>query len=301
MSETPRTPRPRRPPKPPTGDPPKAPGGDPPNAEKLPPMIDPHGELSDVITDVPEMSLEDVEKRIGARDRDRERRRQRQIAAAGHTRIRSTSNRRRVLWRDSATILVGVVLALLAARFLLPGDNGPAASPSAGQTQVAVGSLPGGTQILFSAPPTIGGGVVPTGLHLEATPTPPPVITLPPATPRPRPTPSPTPKPGTTPNPTVNPTVKPTVKPTLTPAVARFSFTCDLTGHVGHFDGSASTPNTGATITSYVWSWGDGIISTTAGPTISHTFADAGPYSVILTIHTSTGAQDPVAHSASCP
>jgi hypothetical protein len=102
---------------------------------------------------------------------------------------RYVTTRRRILWRDSATILIGIVLALLAVRFVLP--SGPAAtvgSPSPQDTGLgAVGSSTPSSAPLDTPPPTLG-LVVPPSLHLDATPTPIPVITLPPATPRPTPT-----------------------------------------------------------------------------------------------------------------
>ena len=51
------------------------------------------------------------------------------------------------------------------------------------------------------------------------------------------------------------------------------------------FNGSGSTGET-----SYLWAFDDGSTSTAANP--SHSFSDAGSYSVILTV-TGPGGQDP--------
>jgi CSLREA domain-containing protein/LPXTG-motif cell wall-anchored protein len=57
------------------------------------------------------------------------------------------------------------------------------------------------------------------------------------------------------------------------------------------FDASGSTPSTGATISSYVWDFGDGsAVVTTATPTTSHDYATGGPHTVTLTV-TDSGSQ----------
>lgn len=255
-------------------------------------LIDPHGEATDVIRDVPEMSVEDVERRIGVRSRERRRR----VAMAVPATQRVAANRRVVLWRDSATILIFVVVALLAARFLLPSDAGTAsATDSATETPVVIGSVPAATGIQFSAAPTINGGVVPSGLHVDATPTPIPVITEAP-TPVPTPTPRPTPtlKPGQTPAPTTGPKPSHTPAPTA-PPVAAFTWTCtDASTHTVSFNASASKAGTNATITSYRWSWSDGsAIESTSSPTIDHPYSASGPFiGVFVTVYNSTGGHD---------
>jgi hypothetical protein len=250
-------------------------------------LIDPHGDATDVIQDVPEMSVEDVERRIGARSRERRRR----VAMAVPATQRVAANRRVVLWRDSATILIFVVVALLAARFLLPSDAGTAnATESATETPVVIGSVPVATGIQFSAAPTINGGVVPSGLHVDATPTPIPVITEAP-TPVPTPTAKPTPtlKPGQTPVPTTGPKPSHTPTPTAPPTVS-FSWNCtDASTHTVHFIASA-TAGTNATITSYKWSFSDGTVQSTPGPTIDYAYSTSGPFpGVIVTVYNSTG------------
>jgi hypothetical protein len=248
-------------------------------------MIDPHGDADDVISDVPELSVEEVEKRIGARERARRRR----IATASPARIRTApTNRRVILWRDSATILIFVVVALIAARFLLPGQDGVAdASPTPEPTGVATTLGPVDTGFHFSQVPTLGPPLDPSN-KANSSPTPIPVITLRPATPKPPKTPAPTktPGPGATPAPTL-------------PPVAAFTASC--VGNLASFDASGSKAGTGATITSYDWAWDDGSGNTTATPITEHTYSTSGTYNVILTITTSTGGHDAVSHAVVCP
>jgi len=254
----------------------------------LVPMIDPHGEATDVIKDVPEMSVEDVERRIGARKPEQHRR----VAMARPATARVAANRRVILWRDSATILIFVIVALLAARFLLPGENGAATSSATPrESAIAIGSLPDQTGLLFSAAPTIGAIVNPS-LHLDATPTPIPLITLPPPTPTPAPTPTPSPtlKPGTTPKPTPKPTAtpKPTPTPVPTPAAPIADFTCTPGAAFSMSFTDTSTGN----ITSWSWDFGDGSTSTVQNPP-DHTYAAQGSYTVSLTVSGPGGASTP--------
>jgi outer membrane biosynthesis protein TonB len=262
------------------------------------PMVDPHGEVTDVISDVPELSADEVERRIGASERARRRR----AAAVPTGRIRvAPANRRIVLWRDSATILIFVVLALLAARFLLPSNTGIAsATETPGTSAILVGSLPAQTGLIFSAPPTLGNVVNPS-LGLDATPTPVPIITLAPPTPTPVPT--PTLAPGATPKPTVKPTPKPshtpapsktpTPTPTSPPApIAGFTNPCPTT--VGTTVTFANTSS--GSIDSYSWTFGDGTgTSTAASP--QYAYSAIGTYTVTLTV-TGPGGSD--SQSASC-
>ncbi len=117
-------------------------------------------------------------------------------------------NRRRILWRDSAFILIGVVLALLLAQVLLPRDSG---TGSEDPTELPTGAVLG----LTSPPRTLAPGetlgpILDPGLGIDATPTPIPVITLDPTE---RPTPSPTATSGASPSPTPRITPKPTKTP----------------------------------------------------------------------------------------
>src|SRR5439155_23972878 len=110
------------------------------------------------------------------------------------------------------------------------------------------------TGFVFSAIPTFI-NVVPTGLHIDQTPTPVPVITLPPPTPTPAPT--PTAPPGATPKPTVKPTVKPS--PTPSPPTARFTFTaCPAGGGLVNFNASTSTAGPAGGTLTYAWNFDDG-------------------------------------------
>ncbi|HEY8238762.1 MAG TPA: hypothetical protein VIF63_04940 [Candidatus Limnocylindrales bacterium] len=137
-----------------------------------------------------------------------------------------TDDRRRILWRDSAMILIGLILAILAARTFLPGAAGvPTGSQAAIPSGIVIGSLAPPASL---APGETFGPIIDPSLGIDATPTPIPLITLGPPTPRTTPTPtpvptpthraSPTPKPSKTPKPT--PTLAPTPAPTLvvTPA-----------------------------------------------------------------------------------
>jgi hypothetical protein len=260
-------------------------------------VMDPNGKRLPGAGDLPQLSDEELEHRIGASTAPatRVRRPPRASARAMRPPERGRyegADRRRILWRDSATILIGVVLALLGARFLIP--SGPATavgSPTAPADTglVAVASptdAPTGSSSTPapSATPIPTGVVVPTGLHLDATPTPIPVITLPPATPRPSP--SASLKPGQTPAPSTKPGASPTPKPiqgapvvSVTCTVATLSFIADCTSV-----GSANVA--GAT---YLWDFGDGSAPIAGGTTKQHTYT-AGQYVVTLTITNATGS-----------
>lgn len=260
-------------------------------------LIDPHGDATDVIRDVPEMSVEDVERRIGGRSRERRRR----VAMAVPVTQRVAANRRVVLWRDSATILIFVVVALLAARFLLPSDAGTAsATDLATETPVIVGSVPVASGIQFSAAPTIN-GVVPSGLHVDATPTPIPVITLPPPTPTPVPTPTLKPgqtpaasqKPGTTPKPSVKPTLTPPPSQPPTPPVAVIGTpSCDTSGGMSvTLDASASKAGSAGGPLVYSWDFDEGVGFVSGSAIEDHTFT-AGPHNVVVKVTDASGQSD---------
>ncbi len=200
-------------------------------------------------------------------------------------------NRRRILWRDSAFILIGVVIALLVAQTLLPRSAGTVTGePSDFSTGVALGSI-GSPRTL--APGETVGPIIDPSLGIDATPTPIPVITLAPtrkpdpiATPTPTPTVTPaptatpriTPRPTTTPRPTRTPTPTGTPTPTQTPApTADFTWNqSGLTTVVDFTDGSS-----GSVVT---WSWEFEGGGSSSQPNPSHDFGLPGVYSVTLTV-----------------
>src|SRR5258706_661004 len=143
-------------------------------------MIDPHGDVGDVISDVPSLSVDEVEKRFGDRGRARVEGFRSGAPPRGGT--APAPNRRVTLWRDSATILIFVLIAVLAARFMLNGSGTATASPTLEPTGVAVTESPGDSGFLFSFTPSFGPPVDPSS-GLNASPTPIPVITLPPLAP----------------------------------------------------------------------------------------------------------------------
>jgi len=55
------------------------------------------------------------------------------------------------------------------------------------------------------------------------------------------------------------------------------------------FDASGSKVEPGTAITSYLWSFGDGTIFTTASTTVSHAYGDTRPFAVVLTVTDSQG------------
>ncbi len=81
----------------------------------------------------------------------------------------------------------------------------------------------------------------------------------------------------------------PTAAYTYTPSAPQ-------TGQAVSFNGSSST-DTGATITGYAWSFGDGATATGVSP--SHTYTASGNYTVKLTITDSTGNTSSVTHTVS--
>jgi hypothetical protein len=121
-------------------------------------------------------------------------------------------DRRRQLWRDSATILIGVVLVLLAGQVFIPQQTaGPAGSATPLPSEIAIGSV----QAPVSLPPgATFGPIINPSLGVDASPTPIPVITM-----GPTPSPSPSILPSSSIRPSVKPTLKPTVKPTVKPTI----------------------------------------------------------------------------------
>jgi hypothetical protein len=114
---------------------------------------------------------------------------------------------RRVLWRDSAMLLVLVVVGLLAAQTFLPGINGQPTDSSI-PSPITLRSLAPGVTL---APGETLGPIIDPSLGVDATPTPIPVITLGP--------PTPSPEPSGSPKPSVKPSVKPSAKPSIRPSV----------------------------------------------------------------------------------
>ena len=70
--------------------------------------------------------------------------------------------------------------------------------------------------------------------------------------------------------------------------VAHVTVTPAAPGAATGFDASASTVQYG-TITSYAWSFGDGVTATTSSPTTTHTYATGGNYPVSVTETDSAG------------
>lgn len=66
------------------------------------------------------------------------------------------------------------------------------------------------------------------------------------------------------------------------------SLTCSLAGALVTFDALSSTPG-GGYITSYTWDFGDGNITATANPVVTHVYSMPGEYNVTLTILDSEG------------
>jgi hypothetical protein len=192
------------------------------------------------------------------------------------------NERRRQLWRDSATILIAVVMLLLAGQIFLPEQTAtPGGSPTPLPSAVAIGSIPPPATL---PPGATFGPILNPSLGVDATPTPIPVITM---------GPTPSPSPSIVPTSSVRPSVKPTVKPTPTPAppVARFSGTVNLL--------TLTVTNTSTGIvsgeTTWLWNFGDGATAAVRNPG-SHTYKQPGTYTVKLTMTTAFGT-DSAQHS----
>jgi len=209
-------------------------------------------------------------------------------------------DRRRQLWRDTAIILSGIVIALLIAQVLLPGAGGTAmASP----TPVPTDGIVGPTASPDAGPSATSVPIVDPSLGIDATPTPIPVVTLPPTgsaapthpgtTPRAtlKPVRTPTPTPAQTSAPTPTPT--PTAEPTLIPPAphAAFSWSQDgLTTSVLFSDASTGSIDT------WSWDFGDGASSSEVSP--SHDYGATGVWQVTLTV-TGPGGSDSVTMTVS--
>jgi PKD domain-containing protein len=209
--------------------------------------------------------------------------------------------RRRLLWRDSATILIGAVAALLAFQVFVPRG---AVSPSSSSSDLPSGFAIGSNGPPLSLPPVeTFGPIIDPSLGIDATPTPIPVITkgptptaspssspsaspTPKASGSPKPTPRVTPKPPTPPPPTASPTLPPTPPPT--PPTASFTWAQSVVPLTIDFT------NTSTGDTSWDWDFGDSTSSTSQSP--SHLYLAAGDYLVGLTA-TGPGGTDTVTHT----
>ena len=195
--------------------------------------------------------------------------------------------RRRQLWRDSATLLSAVIVALLV--FQLVGGLGstlPDASPSPTPAGPDGGSL--ATEPSLAPGETLA-PIVDPGVGFDATPTPIPRRTLPPTgthaptlpprpTPRPTTNPAPTPTTRPVPTPPPTPTPTPTPQPTPTPAPhADFTWSQEgLTTTVDFSDASTGVIDT--------WSWDFGDGGSSGSPNPNHDFGAADIYQVTLTV-----------------
>jgi plastocyanin len=70
------------------------------------------------------------------------------------------------------------------------------------------------------------------------------------------------------------------------PPTARFkaSPSKPVVGHPVSFDASGSAATVGQTIASFRWDFGDGATAVTAAPTVTHSYAAAGPFSATLVV-----------------
>jgi hypothetical protein len=201
---------------------------------------------------------------------------------------------KRLLWRDSAIILVGIVMALLVAQLLPRSDPGLAADA----TDLASGAVTEGSHppAASGEPGPTFGPIVDPSLGIDATRPPRPGVTLPPTgtfepgetrapTPRPtKPPPATIAPPTPAPTPTPTPEITPEITPVPDPPAAGFSWSATLL--VVQFT-DASTGD----IETWAWDFGDGTGSAEASP--SHAYLDAGDYIVRLTV-TGPGGSDVV-------
>ena len=210
--------------------------------------------------------------------------------------------RRRQLWRDSATILIGVVLVLLLGQTFFPQvASGPGESPTPLPSTVDIGSF--GPPVSLPPGATFG-PIIDPSLGIDRTPTPIPVITM-----GPTPTPSPSPEPSATKKPSPKPTTKPSVKPSAGPSVppptaeptaeptpvitepppdppvASFTWTATLL--------SVAFTSTSTGDTSWAWEFGDPAAGTSSEENPTYLYLAPGDYTVKLTV-TGPGGSDSV-------
>lgn len=198
--------------------------------------------------------------------------------------------RRRQLWRDSATILSAVIVALLV--FQLVGGLGgtlPDASPSPTPAGPDGGSL--ATEPSLAPGETLA-PIVDPGVGFDATPTPIPRRTLPPTGthaptlppgPTPRPTTQPKPTPTTRPVPTPPPTPTPTPTPEPTPIPdPTVHVSCDVTAPLMV---TCSSTSSDIQAGSQAWAMGDpGTVLDGGDGSGSITFLYDGPGSHHITL-----------------
>jgi hypothetical protein len=205
---------------------------------------------------------------------------------------------KRLLWRDSATILVGVVLALLAVQlFLRFAPATSSSSPSPFGSELVVG--PADSTGSSSGPGFTLGPVVDPSLGIDVRPTKRPDRTLPPTGSQPPqvtqpPSPVVTPRPtrAPTPPPTPAPTQPPVTDPPVTdppPPPANAQVACDAP--VGQTV-TCTSSSTDILSNSEVWDMGapGAVISGGNGSSsITWTYTDLGPFTATVTL-TVTGA-----------
>lgn len=158
-------------------------------------MMDPYGGRLQRVDDLPQLTSDALERRIGGGLADRV---EPDVVARpirGQLRRLAYRNNR---WRETLIVIFGLFISLAAIRLAIPDSGLVTASPSPGSSVITALGTVGPTRTLQPGE-TLGPAVDPNNL----------------ITPAPTPTPTPTPGPTSKPRPT--PTPKPYVKPTPTP------------------------------------------------------------------------------------
>jgi len=189
-------------------------------------VIDPHSDEPIKGPDLPELSEEEVEARIGVREGHGPRS---PIARPNRTR-RSRSRDGGVSWQGTVALLGGLVLAFFGLRYLQSGVPGASPTPGPGGSSVALASNAPGTSSSGEslAPGTTLGPPVDPSFDLNATPPPTvaPIVAVP----------TPTLAPGATPRPT---TAGHTPSPTHTPGAT--TATLKVVVHVTNDNGGTAS------------------------------------------------------------
>ena len=115
----------------------------------------------------------------------------------------------------------------------------------------------------------------------EPTPTP---SSTPSETPSPTPTETPSPPPIETPTPTPSETPSPTTIPCPTPTATFTTQQSQENPLKVEFNGAGSDPGMGSTFLDYFWNFGDGTSQHSQQPTIIHSYAQFGRFSISLTV-----------------